>query len=73
MNKSDLASQLAKQSRLSKAEAADQLDRVVHQIVSSLRKGRPARFPGLGDFSPGKKWQFRFDAESSEGGGHDGK
>ena len=72
MNKSDLASKLAKQSHLSKAEAADQLDRVVHQIISNLREGRPARFPGLGHFTPGKKWQFRFDA-AGEGGGHDGK
>ena len=64
MNKSDLASRLAKQTRSSKAEAADQLDRVVHGIVANLRKGQPAQFPGLGTFSPGAKWKFQFDAES---------
>src|SRR5436190_1186052 len=48
MNKSDLAARLAKQTRSSKAEAADQLDRVVHRIVVNLRKGQPAPFPGLG-------------------------
>ena len=62
MNKSDLARRLAKQTRQSKAEAADQLDRVVHQIVVNLRKGHPAQFPGLGRFSPGAKWKFQFDS-----------
>ena len=68
MTKSDLATRLARQTRLSKAEAADQLDRLVHQIVSSLRQGQPARFPGLGSFRPGEKWKFRFDADVSGGG-----
>ena len=68
MNKSELATRLAKQTHLSKAEAADQLDRVVHEIVFNLRKGKPARFPGLGSFCPGEKWEFRFDAEIRQGG-----
>ncbi|MCC6862318.1 MAG: HU family DNA-binding protein [Bryobacterales bacterium] len=63
MRKPELARRLAKTSRVSKAEAADQLDRVVHQIVSSLRRGRRARLPGLGEFKPGTRWEFRFDAE----------
>ena len=73
MNKSDLANRLARQTRLSKAEAADQLDRVVHQIVVNLRKGQPAPFPGLGKFSPGVKWKFQFDAEPGDGGKRAGK
>jgi nucleoid DNA-binding protein len=68
MNKSELASRLARQKHLSRAEAADQLDRVVHQIVFNLRKGKPARFPGLGSFFPGEKWGFRFDSEVPGGG-----
>jgi len=68
MTKSDLAVRLSRQTRLSRAEAADHLDRLVHQIVSSLRHGQPARFPGLGNFSPGEKWEFRFDAEIIRGG-----
>ncbi len=68
MNKSELAIRLARQKHLTKAEAADQVDRVVHQIVLNLRKGKPARFPGLGSFSPGDEWGFRFDAELRSGG-----
>jgi nucleoid DNA-binding protein len=68
MNKSELATRLAKQTHRSKAEAADQLDRVVHQIISNLRKGRSAQFPGLGHFFPGEKWGFRFDAVLHSGG-----
>ena len=73
MNKSELAIRLAKQTHLSKAEAADQLDRVVHEIVFNLRKGKPARFPGLGSFSPGEKCGFRFDAGIRGGGKRAGK
>jgi nucleoid DNA-binding protein len=67
MNKSDLATRLARQTRLSKAEAADQLDRVVHQIITRLRRGQPATLPGLGSFSPGARWSFRFDHRSGGG------
>jgi nucleoid DNA-binding protein len=55
VKKSDLAKRLAKQSKITPAEAADRLDRVVHQIVSKLRKGEEARLPGLGKFSPDPK------------------
>jgi nucleoid DNA-binding protein len=68
MNKSELAKRLAKQKHLSRAEAADRVDRVVHQIVFKLRKGKPARFPGLGSFFPGEKRGFRFDSELPGGG-----
>ena len=68
MTKSDLAKRLARQTRLSRAEAADRLDRLVHQIVSNLRQGQPARLPGLGSFSPGSKWEFRFEKGVDRGG-----
>ena len=68
MNKAELATKLAKQTHLSEAEAADQLDRVVHEIILNLRNGKPARLPGLGSFRPGEKWKFRFDAEIRPGG-----
>jgi len=71
MTKSELAKRLARQTRLSRAEAADQLDRLVHQIVSNLRRGQPVRLPGLGSFSPGEKWKFRFDTVVSGGGKRD--
>jgi len=62
MNKYDLSTMLARQTRLSRAQAADQVDRVVHGIIRSLQKGQTAQLPGLGSFRPGDKWQFRFDA-----------
>ena len=67
MRKTELVSRLAKQSRLSRAEAADQLDHVVSQIISNLKKGESAPLPGLGKFTPGPKWKFQFDRRSSKG------
>ena len=67
MTKFDLAKGLARQTRLSRAEAADRLDRLLHQIVSNLRQGKPAHLPGLGSFSPGETWRFRFDSQISPG------
>lgn len=71
MTKFDLAKGLARQTRLSRAEAADRLDRLLHQIVSNLRQGQPAHLPGLGSFSPGEKWQFRFDSKIGSGARHE--
>ncbi len=68
MKKAELAAKLAEQTHLSEAEAADQLDRVVHAIVRNLRKGKPARLPGLGSFRPGENGVIRFEAESHPGG-----
>ena len=61
MKKSQIAKRLAKRSGVSKAEAADQLDRVVNEILSHLRNGQSAPLPGLGTFLPGKSWEFHFD------------
>ncbi len=67
MKKAELARRLAKQSGLTKAEAADQLDRVVHEILSNLRKGQSAPLPGLGKFTPGGKWNIQFEQEKRKG------
>jgi nucleoid DNA-binding protein len=61
MKKPQIAKRLAKRSGVSKAEAADQLDRVVNDIVSQLRSGQAAALPGLGTFVPGRTWDFQFD------------
>ena len=66
MRKTELVSRLAKQGRLSRAEAADQLDHVVSQIISNLKKGESAPLPGLGKFTPGPKWNFQFDRRASK-------
>ena len=60
MKKAELAGRLAKQTRVSKAKAADQLDHVVSQIISN-KKGASAQLPGLGKFKPGPKWSFAFE------------
>ncbi len=39
--------------------AAEQMDLAVNRIIRTLRAGKPARLPGLGTITPGKKWAFR--------------
>ncbi|HUO28440.1 MAG TPA: HU family DNA-binding protein [Bryobacteraceae bacterium] len=68
MKKSGIAKRLARQSGVSKAEAADQLDRVIHQILSKLREGKSAPLPGLGSFKPGPKG-YQFEKEKGTGHG----
>jgi len=73
MRKSELATRLAKQAGVSTAEAADQLDHVVSQIIANLKKGHSAKLPGLGKFMPGPKWIFQFDPHGGKGAGRRGK
>lgn len=73
MKKNDFAKLLAKRSRVSTAAAADQLDRVVHNILTRLRKGKPVSLPGLGTFTPGGKAGFEFNARESSKGARGGK
>jgi nucleoid DNA-binding protein len=63
MKKNDLAQRLARDTNVSKAVAADELGRVVHDIVKNLRRGVPVRLPGLGTFTPGKRPDFQFDSK----------
>jgi len=69
MRKAEIARRLAKQSGVSNAEAADQLDHVVHQILSKLRKGKTAPFPGLGRFTIGPKGYYQFEKQERSGRG----
>jgi nucleoid DNA-binding protein len=73
MKKSQLAARLAKETGVSKAQAADQLDKVVNQIVSNLKKGASGQLPGLGKFTPGPKWDFEFDDTGGKAGARRGK
>ena len=63
MRKPEIAKRLARQSGLTKAEAADQLDRVVNRILSRLREGKAAPLPGLGRFKPGPNGIFEFEKQ----------
>jgi nucleoid DNA-binding protein len=59
----DIAKRMARRAGVTEAEGADQLDRVVHQILSNLRKGKPAPLPGLGRFTHGADGKIRFEQE----------
>ena len=61
MKKLALAELLAKQTNVSTGAAADDLDRVVHDVLKNLRRGRPAAVPGLGKFILGKDSVVRFE------------
>ena len=61
MKKEQLARRLAKESHITPAAAADQLDRLVYDILKRVRSGESASFPGLGTFFPGTKNAFQFD------------
>ena len=65
MKKEQLARQLAKESRISPAAAADQVDRVVTDILLRIRKGEAASLPGLGIFAAGPKQDFKFDSTAA--------
>jgi nucleoid DNA-binding protein len=68
MKKSDIAKRMARQANVSEAEAADRLDRVVHQILASLKAGKQAPLPGLGIFLPHRNGSVSFQKEAKKGG-----
>ena len=61
MKKEHVARQLAKESRISTAAAADQVDRILNDILKRVRKGQAASLPGLGTFRSGDGQEFCFD------------
>ena len=68
MKKPDIAKRMARRVGVSQAEAADQLDGVVCQILSDLRAGMDAALPGLGKFTQGPDGRVAFQRD--EGGSH---
>ncbi len=58
MKKARLAVQEARRLRIPPETAADQMDRVVHELLQNLRSGRAAELPGLGSIQPGRRWRF---------------
>lgn len=48
MRKNEITERLARESDLSPAAAADEVDRVVHRLVKRLRQGKQVSLPGLG-------------------------
>ena len=45
--------QLAKKSSVSPAEAADQIDKFIHDVRRKLKRGEIASVPGIGKLAPG--------------------
>ncbi len=64
MKKPEIARRIARRSGLTSAEAADQLDRVVKEILSHLRRGEEAQLPGFGRFRPAPGGMIRFEQEA---------
>jgi len=59
VKKTKIANRLAEQSNITRAAAADELDRVVNTILQRLRSGQSASLPGLGTFrSSGGELKF---------------
>jgi len=66
MKKEQLARQLAKESGITPAAAADQVDRIVTDILKRVRKGHSASVPGWGTFRPGRNEEFRLERSSPD-------
>jgi len=63
MRKEQLAKRLARESHVSPATAADQVDRIVSDLLMRVRRGEAASLPGLGTFQPGSEKEFQFDRD----------
>ena len=68
MKKEQLAKRLARESHVSPAAAADQLDRIVSDLLTRVRRGQTASLPGLGTFQSGSEKEFQFDREAPKTG-----
>jgi len=67
MKKPEIAKDLARESGVTEAEAADRLDGVVHDILSKLRSGKSASLPGVGRFRPQANGKVRFEPAPAKG------
>lgn len=59
MKKADLIKVVATREGMEPGVAADKMDKAVNELLRTLRSGKPAKLPGLGTISPGKRWVFR--------------
>ncbi len=55
MNKNDLASAVAEQAGLSKADASSAVDAVIDAVTSTLKAGDEVRLVGFGTFSVSRR------------------
>jgi len=64
MKQDQLARRLAKRANLSQGAAADQMGRLVSDLLERVRKGESAPLPGLGTFRPGRELNFQFENDT---------
>lgn len=70
MMKRALTELLVQRSKMKKSKAAEEVSRMVHEILRTTRSGQCAPLPGLGHFEPGPTPTFKF---SRTGSTHEGK
>ncbi|HMD49902.1 MAG TPA: HU family DNA-binding protein [Bryobacteraceae bacterium] len=63
MKKQQITRRLAKESNVPTVVAADQVDRIVSDLLRRVRKGESASLPGLGTFQSGSQQEFQFERE----------
>ena len=63
MRKKGLAREVARKTGVTRAEAADQVARVVNTILQKLRSGEDAKLPGFGQFQKGPDGTIEFHRE----------
>jgi nucleoid DNA-binding protein len=54
MKKPAIVRRLARELQIPAADAAEQIDRVVHDIVCELKRGRKVSIPGFGTLNPAR-------------------
>ncbi len=63
MKKPEIAKKMARRAGVTSAEAADDLDRLVRQLLHDLRKQGQATLPGLGKLKQGRDGRLAFERE----------
>jgi len=63
MKKAEIAKKLARRAGVTRAEAADGVDRVVREVLSRLRRGHDAEWPGLGRFTQNRDGDLTFERD----------
>lgn len=64
----EIARGMARRAGVTQAEGAEQLDRLVHQILTNLRKGKSAALPGMGRFTRDARGRIRFEPQGADRG-----
>ncbi len=69
MKKQDIAERLARKAKVTPADAADRLDKLIHDVLAELKRGHPVALPGIGTLSRGDRQDLRLDQTKPIPGG----